>query len=189
VQHCIKANPMKTVEHFTDDEFARHVHRAVRELPDAPAAWQQAAIAMWPAPATLTTRSAAMETARALVRYVSAVLTFDSWAAATLAHGMRSVRNPTRHLLYSAQGRDIDLRITPAAEHFSLSGQVLGPDETGRIELALVDTPTSPGHHGVLDALGEFRLDGVPAGRYVLTLHVGAESMQVQNIDVGELAA
>jgi hypothetical protein len=183
---------MKPVEQFTDDEFAQHVHRAVRALPDAPAAWQQAAIAMWPAPAVLSTWSAAAQTAQALLRVVHAALTFDSWATPGLAHGstsgMRSARNPTRHLLYSAQGRDIDLRITPSAEHFALSGQVLGPDETGRIELARVDAPDQPGHQGELDELGEFRLDGVPAGRYVLTLHVADQAVQVQDIDVGGTA-
>ncbi len=174
---------MKTVEQFTDDEFAQHVHRAVRELPDAPAAWQQSAIAVWQAPATPSSLSAA---AHALMRYVTAVLTFDSWATSTLAHGMRSARNPTRHLLYSTQGRDIDLRITASAEHFALSGQVLGPDDTGWVELARTDAPGQPGHHASLDELGEFRLEAVPAGRYVLTLHLGQDSMQVQDIDVGE---
>jgi hypothetical protein len=192
VQHCIKANPMKTVEQFTDDEFAQHVHRAVRELPDAPAAWQQAAMAMWSAPATPSTLAAVQQAGQALVRYVSAVLTFDSWATSALAHGMRSTRSATRsatrHLLYSAQGRDIDLRITASAEHFALSGQVLGPDETGRVELARSDAPGQPSHHASLDELGEFRLQAVPAGRYVLTLHLGQDAMQVQDIDVGDTA-
>jgi hypothetical protein len=187
--HCIKANPMKTVEHFTDDEFTQHLRRALRELPDAPTAWQQAAIGLWPAASALSTWSAAAQAAGALVRGVTAALTFDSWASPGLAHGMRSARSPTRHLLYSAQGRDIDLRITAAAEHFLLNGQVLGPDERGRVELVLADTPHAPGHHGALDDMGEFRLEGVPAGRYVLTLHLGAESVVVPAIDVGEAAA
>jgi hypothetical protein len=183
---------MKTVEHFTDDEFAQHVHRAVRDLPDAPAAWQQAAMGLWPAGAqTATARWA--DTAQALARVVKAVLTFDSWASPGslhgMAHGMRSARNPTRHLLYSAQGRDIDLRITPTAEHFLLNGQVLGPDESGRVELTLADTPHTAGRQSALDDMGEFRLDGVPAGRYVLTLHLAAESVVVQTIEVGEAAA
>jgi hypothetical protein len=195
VKHCIEANPMKLVEHFTDDEFAQHLHRALRELPDAPAAWQQGAIALWSAAAAAaahapaSTWSAAAQAAGALVRFVTAALTFDSWATPGLAHGMRSARHPTRHLLYSAQGRDIDLRITAAAEHFSLNGQVLGPDETGRVELVRVDAPTAAGHQGVLDEMGEFRLEGVPAGRYVLTLHLGAESVVVPAIEVGETAA
>jgi hypothetical protein len=193
VKHCIKANPMKPVEQLTDDAFTQQVHRAVRDLPDAPAAWQQAAIGLWPAASATSTGSAAAQAAAALVRVITSALTFDSWAtsgsAHGLAHGMRSTRNPTRHLLYSAQGRDIDLRITPAAEHFSLNGQVLGPDEAGRIELALVDAQTAAGHRGVLDDMGEFRLDGVPAGRYVLTLHLANGSVVVPTFEVGESAA
>jgi hypothetical protein len=183
---------MKTVEHFTDDEFAQHVHRALHDLPDAPAAWQHAAIGLWPAASAhspLSTWSAAAQAAGALVHLVSAVLTFDSWATPGLAHGMRSARNPTRHLLYSAQGRDIDLRITPAAEHFLLNGQVLGPDETGRVELVLAGKPGAAGHQGVLDEMGEFRLLAVPAGRYTLTLHLGAEAVVVPLVEVGEAAA
>ena len=190
---------MKPVEQLTDDEFAQHVHQAVRALPDAPAAWQQAALGLWQA---RTAQAAApapgvVDVARALGRLVAAVLTFDSWATPGLAHGMRSLRAPTRHLLYSAQGRDIDLRISPSAEHFALSGQILGPDETGRIELAAADATTSTlhaaTHRATLDTMGEFRLEGVPAGRYVLTLHVGlqpdAEAIVVQPIEVGEPAA
>jgi hypothetical protein len=177
---------MKPVEHFTDDEFTQQLQRALRELPDAPAAWQQAAIARF---ASVPTAVQAAQVAQALVKYVTAVLRFDSWASPAVAHGMRSTRNPTRHLLYSTQGRDIDLRITPSAELFALSGQVLGPDEQGHVELARSDAAAQPGLQAALDELGEFRLDGVPAGRYVLTLHVGDQAMRVQDIDVGAAAS
>lgn len=192
---------MKPVHQTTDEEFAHQVHHAVRALPDAPAAWQQAAIGLWPAQAPPSALSAA-QAAQALVRWVAAVLTFDSWAPAGagwgLAPGMRSVRGATRHLLYSARGRDIDLRITAAAESFVLSGQILGPDETGRVELAPAAEKDEsavnpaihpPTHRSPLDDLGEFRLEDVPAGRYVLTLHLGAEPIVVQPIEVGEAAA
>lgn len=179
---------MKPVEQLKDDEFAQQVQRAMHLLPDAPAAWQQAAIDLWlaaPLPATRSSVAQAASAATALLRFVAAALTFDSWAAAGPVHGVRSARNPTRHLLYSAQGRDIDLRITPSAEQFVLSGQILGPDESGRIELAATDAPATASHSGALDELGEFRLEGVPAGRYILTLHLGAQPIVVQPIDVG----
>ena len=174
---------MKPVEQLTDDEFAHIVHRAVRALPDAPVAWQRAAIGLWPTGATRVT-----EVVKALGAVIAAVLTFDSWAMPGLAQGMRSLRSPTRHLLYSAEGRDIDLRISPAGEAFSVSGQILGPDETGRVELSAVDGGTGASHSGSLDAMGEFRIDPVPPGRYVLTLHLGERPIVVQSLDVGEPA-
>ena len=66
-------------------------------------------------------------------------------------------------------GRDIDLRISPAAEHFALSGQILGPDEPGVVELAA--RPARSAHRRRTTprstTLGEFRLDGVRGGTYV----------------------
>jgi hypothetical protein len=177
---------MKPLEQFTEEEFAHQVHRAVRALPDAPAAWQQAAVALWPATSPVQQAVAA---GQALVRFITAALTFDSWATPGLAYGMRSTRSATRHLLFSAEGRDIDLRIAPMAEHFALTGQILGPDEAGEVELALVHAPDTARHHGALDALGEFRIEGVSAGRYVLTLRLGAQPIVMQPIEVGEPAA
>ncbi len=176
---------MTPIDHLSDDDLGHALRRAARELPDAPLAWQQAAVALFQAPAS----SALAETVEALGRLVRAVLSFDSWATPAVATGMRSARSPTRHLLYSAEGRDIDLRISPQAEHFSLSGQVLGPDETGRIELAALGDAGAVRHQGHLDTLGEFRIDGVPPGLYRLTLHVGNTPIVVQPLEVGVPAA
>jgi hypothetical protein len=176
---------MKPVDQLTDDELVGRMRQAMREMPDAPAAWQQAAISLWPSAAATFSAQAAL-TAKAFVRLVAATLTFDSWAASSFAHGMRSTRNPTRHLMFSADGRDIDLRVTPRAEHFTVSGQVLGPDESGRVELTTLSAPNAACHTAQLDPLSEFRIDGVAAGRYVLTLHTGADPIVVQPIDVGE---
>lgn len=188
---------MKPLQQLSDEVLVQALQRARRELPDAPLAWQESAMALFSAQAApLPTASALKDTAVALGRLVRAALTFDSWAAPALAGGMRSLRSPTRHLLYSAEGRDIDLRINPQAGsqagQFSLSGQILGPDETGRIELLALDGESegqvqaaAQGHEGALDALGEFRIDGVPAGLYRLTLHVGDAPIVVQPLEVG----
>lgn len=171
---------MKPVDELTDDEFAQRVQRAVRALPDAPAAWQRAAVALWPADTARVS-----DVVRALGAVISAVLTFDSWASPGLAQGMRSLRSPTRHLLYSAEGRDIDLRITPVDEAYAVSGQILGPDESGRVELTEADAPAAVRRSGQLDEMGEFRIDAVPAGRYTLTLHLGERPIVVPALDVG----
>lgn len=175
---------MKPLKSLTDHEFAEVVRQAA-ELRDAPAALLKSAIALWPA-----ARTAPQETVvQGIVRRVVAALSFDSWAAAPLAMGMRSVPSATRHLLFSAMGRDIDLRITPGAGHFALTGQVLGPDDAGVVELVAKagdnilthDTRMAP-----LDALGEFRIGGVERGTYLLTLRLGADEIVLPPISVGE---
>ncbi len=170
----------------SDQVFGRHVARAVRELPDAPEALQRSAIALFPAASAL---GALKSLAQAVVTQVSAVLAFDSWAAPAMAAGMRSGRSATRHLLFSAQGRDIDLRIAPEAGAFALAGQILGPDETGRVELVADADAGAPARVVPLDALGEFRIEGLPRGSYRLTLQLGSERVVLPPLELGEPAA
>ena len=175
---------MKPVDSLSDDEFAQLVQRAVA-LPDAPPTLVRAAIGLWPAARPATLRSVA----DAALRLVHAVLSFDSWAQPALASGMRAGASDTRHLLFSAMGRDIDLRISPAAGRFALTGQILGPDEAGRIELA-AQSGGAADHADAqvarLDELGEFRLDGVRGGTYRLTLRMGGDEIVLPPIVVGE---
>ena len=177
---------MKPVSELSDDELGALIRRARQELPSAPLAMQQAAIALWHS-STLASPSA--HAARQVWNRIAAVLAFDSWSQPALQHGMRSVASPIRHLLYSARGCDVDLRITPHAEAFSLRGQVLGPDESGVVELS-TQRPDSTGEHVVrvthLNAMGEFRIDGVRQGRYQLTLRVGNDQIALPPFGVGE---
>ena len=180
---------MKPVAHLTDDEFSHLVQRAVAELPDAPVALQQAAIGLWPHASVGGVLGQAARVVQAVARHIAAQLSFDSWAAPALAGGMRSGRSQARHLLFTAEGRDIDLRITPAAVGFALAGQVLGPDDQGVVELVnAADTgearPPVP-----LDDLGAFRFEGVSQGRYQLTLRLGSDTIALPPLDVGVPAA
>ena len=175
---------MKPINLLSEDEFAHLVQRAAL-LPDAPPALVRAAIGQWHAaqPSTL------QAVGQAILKRVAAALTFDSWAAGSLAFGVRAVPSDTRHLLFSAQGRDIDVRVTPSADHFALTGQILGPDESGVIELATVsadDGVAATVQATSLDALGEFRIEGIRGGRaYVLTLRLGEDEIVLPPIDVG----
>ncbi len=175
---------MKPVDQLSDDEFTHLAQRAA-QLPDAPPGLIGAAIALWPA----TPLVALADVARSALRVIHAVLSFDSWARPAVGLGMRALPSATRHLLFSAQGRDIDLRISPAADHFALSGQILGPDESGVVELAM-QTEQHPAatdaHMATLDELGEFRLVGVPGGTYRMTLRVGSDEIVLPPIDVGD---
>jgi len=175
---------MKPVDSLSDDEFVHLVQRAVA-MPDAPPDLVQAAVGLW----TQRQATPLAQATRAGLRLVRAALSFDSWARPPVALGMRGMAAPTRHLLFSAQGRDIDLRITPLAEHFALAGQILGPDEQGMVELATAAEPGGAGdraHVASLDALGEFRLEGVRGGTYQITLRMGGDEIVLPPIEIGE---
>ncbi len=170
---------MKPFHTLPDDELLTHMRAAVRALPDAPATWQRSAMGLWnPAVAQGPWRAAAA----AVRRQLTAAMSFDSWAGSSLATGMRSMPSATRHLLFSTHGRDVDLRIAPVAEGFNLAGQILGPDDAGHILLAAAGGAS---HEAALDALGEFRLEGVQAGTYSLTLRLGADEISLPPIEVG----
>ena len=182
VSHAIGAYAMKSLDQLSDAELLRELRRAHAQLPDAPPALQRAAINLWrAAPAS----SAIAAVASGLLTRLTALLSFDSWAAPLALQGMRSVRTPTRQLLFSAEHRDIDLRITPTADVFSITGQVLGPDTAGSIELLAHGAAAAPAHRAPLDRQGEFRIDGVQAGRYAMTLRLGDDEIVLPVIDVG----
>lgn len=165
-----------------DEAFERQLRRTLRELPDAPVAWQRQAIDLW------TAREAPAGLASVLRRIV-AQLSFDSWAVPAPALGLRGARAGTRHLLFTAQGRDVDLRIAPAGDRYQLAGQILGPDAEGRVEVESEPGAGDAVRLALLDELGEFRVDGLVRGQYRLTLHVGDMAIELPSIEVGEGAA
>jgi hypothetical protein len=175
-------NTMTSIASSSDDEFVGLVQEAVA-LPDAPQPWLRAAVDLWPAQAPLAAAASAW-------RLVQAVLGFDSWAQPALVAGLRSGASDTRHLLFNAQGRDVDLRIARVGGAFVLSGQILGPDETGIVELVSYGAGASDKLPAALvtslDELGEFRIDGVASGTYQLGLRVGGDHIVLPTIEVGE---
>ena len=174
---------MKQLQHLSDAEFSNRLTQALVALPDAPLAWQAAATKLWPGASSAETIKTII---KAVHNRINAVLTFDSWAMPAMAHAMRSVSSPTRHLLYSSEGRDIDLRISPESEAFTVAGQILGPDEAGSIEFS--PSGHNPGSTYItnLDALGEFRIAGLSCGTYVMTLHMGNDQIVIPSVEVGE---
>ena len=176
---------MKPIATLSDEEFADLLHAAVA-LPDAPPALLRSAIAMFrdaqPSPL--------MAAAADVLQRIRAVLTFDSWATGPAALGLRSMpaQTESRHMLFSAAGRDIDLRIVSAADSYVLAGQILGPDDTGMFELA-VDThsdafPVSA-RTVAIDDLGGFQMKDVRAGTYWMTLRLGSDAVELPAIEVG----
>jgi hypothetical protein len=150
-----------------DDALAQALHRS-RVLRDAPESLVEQAIALFDARA-VAARPVAGGPAGAL-RRLAAVLSFDSAGASPLAFGRRGRAQPVRQLLYSVEGRDIDLRLaagsTGAAPRWRIAGQVLGPDRQGTVELLQGDERLQTSW----DALGEFAFDGVGPGSWTLRL-------------------
>lgn len=174
---------MKPLDQLDNDEFEALARRAAA-LPEPPRAVVQAAIALWPKAADNALASAV----QALGKRIIAALAFDSWATTPALAGVRSGFAQTRHLLFTADDRDVDLRIAPSEGAFALTGQILGPGRGIRVELApQADdiTPAAPMHVALVDDLGEFRLDGVARGTYRLSLQFGDDRIDLPPIDIG----
>lgn len=174
---------MKPIEQMTSEEFTELVQKAAA-LPSAPAELVRRAVDAWQSAQPSPLQAAAQQALRRVV----AVLSFDSWGTAPVAYGVRSAAEEVRHLLFSAYGRDIDLRLAPRGSRFALTGQVLGPDGWGVAELTA--QPGEAGQMGprqavALDDMGEFHMDGIERGRYVLTLRLGVDEIELPPIDVG----
>lgn len=173
---------MKPIHELSAEEFATLLRRAAT-LPDAPPALVRDAIGLWPAARPPAWQAAAA----AAVRQIAAVLGFDSWGAAPAALGMREVPSAARQMVFSAMGRDIDLRIAPVNDRFVVSGQILGPDEAGTVLLAVVaGSGAELAQIAALDALGEFRFEAAAAGSYVVTVCVGSDEIVLPAIEVGD---
>lgn len=174
---------MRPVDTLSEVEFAELARRAAN-LPDAPQALIRAAIDLWPACPTVCMG----DVARSALRLIQGALSFDSWRQPITAMGMRGASSDTRHLLFNAMGRDVDLRIHPEGGHFVISGQNLGPDDEGQIELTRHSGDEADGARGLVatfDELGEFRIRGVQAGTYRATLRVGDTAIVLPLIEVG----
>jgi hypothetical protein len=138
------------------------------------------------APAEVRARAARLLSAQAaaarpsLRRRVLAALRFDS-AQRPLSLGARAGRPGARQLLFLAAGHELDLRITPAESLWMVTGQLLGPTDSGEV---LLQGPTAT-WHGTLNELGEFTLPPVPGGSYVLSVRVSDLEIDVPDVTVG----
>jgi hypothetical protein len=152
-----------------------------RDLADAPEHVIHRAIAVFMRPTAAVPKPG-------ILRRLAAVLSFDSGDALPLAFGQRSSGGSVRQLLFTVEGRDIDLRVVPGAEQgsFALSGQILGPDRGGSVRVR-----SEAGHDlqsCELSDMGEFKLPPVSSGTYVLTLEVSDLAIDLPPVRIPQAA-
>jgi len=164
-----------TQRHDTDAELEAAL-KASRTLVDAPEHVIQRAIDVFAARATSPASRPA-----GLRQRLTALLSFDSAGLTPAAAGMRSAGGGTRQMLFSAEGRDIDLRIGPSSSAgWMLSGQILGPDESGTVELRCGDFRAE----AAWNDLSEFRFEGVPEGACRLTLRSVDWELELPDVQI-----
>jgi hypothetical protein len=123
-------------------------------------------------------------------------LVFDSWSTPRLAP-LRSSGGMARHLLLRADTAEISLHLQPVPRNrLTIIGQVLGHGgEMGDVTLRPQDraetggpaAPSPDGAYGpvALDALGEFVVPNLPAGRYVLSVIFPTQHIDSEVLDLG----
>jgi anti-sigma factor RsiW len=118
-----------------------------------------------------------------LLRRLVAALTFDS-SSLRPAFGVRSGQAaPARQMLFSAGDLDVDLRLAPGGEGWTVSGQVLGPCTGGEAEL--VDAEGATAARATLNELCEFTLLPPAAdGTYALRLRLVDAEVEIPELSL-----
>jgi hypothetical protein len=129
----------------------------------------------------LRQRTAGDSPRRGLIPMLARLLFDSGQSAGGLAFGLRAGQATARQLLFSAGEYELELRIEPATDRWTISGQVLGAcDGSG---LAEISGPT--GRRAQLNEVCEFVLDELPAGSYALSVQLGDAQIDVPELLVG----
>ena len=124
------------------------------------------------------------ESAPGLLRRIVAALAFDS-STRTPAFGVRSGQAaPARQLLFGAGDFDVDLRLAAGEEGWTVSGQVLGPCEGGRVEAFASGAQDEAAARASLNDLCEFTLPPVPEGVYALRLRLNDTEIEIPELSL-----
>lgn len=173
---------MEPIPTQSDAELLASLRRAQEALPGAAPETIARAIALWPDQGL---QGAVAATAAAASRLVRALLTSDSWAGGPMALRLRGAGpEALHHLVYTAEGRDIDVRIEALPAGYVVTGQLLGRGDRGELQLApeAADAATAM---AATDEYGEFRFAPLAAGRYRLTVHTGGLAIELPPIELG----
>jgi hypothetical protein len=161
--------------HVSDDAIIEALRAESTQL-DAPEHVIQRAFTLWK-PKTAPAQES-------LLSKMFAVLKFDSSSVLPVAMGVRSIGSQTRQMLFSAEGRDIDLRIAPrakgASRQWDITGQVLGPDDNGSVSLRGANCEWSAN----LNDLSEFHIEDIPEGQYQLLVMLNGSVIVLPEIRI-----
>ena len=114
-----------------------------------------------------------------LERLVAAV-TFDSLTAAP-AFGLRSATNAGRQLVYSTDTADIEVRVVPENEDWTVAGQILGSNcESGDVKLEGDDFSVA----AELNELCEFSFRSVPGGAYKIVVRLADSIIETPQLEL-----
>lgn len=169
-----------TASKLNDESLTGLIHDAMK-LADAPARAIEQALALW---------ESRPDPTGSLVQRVLAVLRFDSLDMPSLALSTRTQASSVRHMVFTAEGRDFDLRIVsvPGGGQalWEVAGQVLGPDRAGAVVL---EGEGGAGHWRTeLSALCEFRFAPVPEGRYTMIFELQGTAIVLPELAIQRAA-
>lgn len=119
--------------------------------------------------------------APSLIRHIVAALTFDSSMNLTPAFGVRASASEARQLLYSAEERDVDIRIAALGDQWIVTGQLLGGDCSGAQIQAEGDSGSA---QATLNDFCEFSLPPLPSGSYTLRLLLPDAQLEIQSFEL-----
>lgn len=112
---------------------------------------------------------------------LTALLRFDS-ARSAPAFGLRSAAAAERQLLFSAGPYDVDLRVVPAGERWSVSGQLLGDPGSAHGHAEMLGHADAA--HAELNAQSEFALRPLLPGRYTLTIRIADQAIVLPDVEL-----
>ncbi len=124
-------------------------------------------------------RARAAEPKITVLERIAAVLRVDL-APGRVALGERSASSgQARQMLFESGSSAIDLRVTKTAKNFDIRGQILGGGfEKAAIELRCENETVAT----VADEMSEFKLTGLPAGNYSLSIVSGDREIFVEKL-------
>lgn len=124
-------------------------------------------------------RTRAAEPKQSVIQRMLAVMRVDL-APNRAAFGERSAsESEARQMLFESGANAVDLRIKAIPKGFDIRGQILGNGfENGEIEIA----DKQNGVKAKINAMSEFRLSGVTAGEYSLTIRGAGTEIFIEQI-------
>lgn len=122
-------------------------------------------------------RARTVESGKSIVEKILGVLQMDL-SPDRAAYGERSASaSQARQMFFQADKNALDIRIIKTAKGFNLHGQILGEGYSdGTIKIGRFETKAND--------LGEFKLTGIPVGKYALSVQTSEKEIVVENLEL-----